>query len=40
MVVLEISPTVLPNLQAPVTISQNFTTSNIVVIPIASPPQQ
>ena len=40
MVVLEIGPTVLPNLQAPVTISQFFTTSNIVVIPIASPPQQ
>ena len=40
MVVLEISPTVVPNLQAPVTISQFFTTSNIVVIPIASPPQQ
>jgi len=40
MVVLEISPTVVPNPQAPVTISQSFTTSNIVVIPIASPPQQ
>src|ERR1700688_2032606 len=40
MVVLEIDSTVAPNLQAPVTISQFFTTSNIVVIPIASPPQQ
>jgi len=39
-VVVEIASSVSPNPQAPVTISQNFTSSNIVIIPIASPPQQ
>jgi uncharacterized protein (TIGR03437 family) len=33
---LEISSSVTPNPQAPVTISQNFTSSNIVVIPIGN----
>jgi len=37
---LEISSGVTPDLQAQATISQGFNTSNIVVIPIASPPTQ
>ena len=39
-VVLEISSTVTPDPQAQATISQGFSTSNIVVVPLGSPPQQ
>ena len=38
-VVLEISSTVTPDPQSQATISQGFNTSNIVVVPIGSPPQ-
>jgi uncharacterized protein (TIGR03437 family) len=39
-VTLELSPNMTPNLQSQLTISQGLNTSNIVTIPIASPPQQ
>ena len=39
-VVLEIGQSSIPSLQSQLTISQGLNTSNIVVIPIGSPPQQ
>jgi uncharacterized protein (TIGR03437 family) len=39
-VTLELSPNMTPSLQTQVTISQGLNTSNIVTIPIGSPPQQ
>jgi uncharacterized protein (TIGR03437 family) len=39
-VVMEINPTVVANPQAQLTISQSFSTSNIVTVPIGSPPLQ
>ena len=39
-VTLELSPSMTPNLQSQMTISQGLNTSNIVTIPVGSPPQQ
>jgi hypothetical protein len=39
-VTLELSPDMPINLQSQMTISQGLNTSNIVTIPVGSPPQQ
>jgi uncharacterized protein (TIGR03437 family) len=39
-VTLELSPDMTPSLQSQMTISQGLNTSNIVTIPVGSPPQQ